>query len=100
VAYVAESVAEPLRYYDNITVNTVHVLEAMRAAKVHRLVYSSTCAGGWAGAAWGAAVALALALALGSGLALQHLIRGTIGESSWPRYCCARLAHAEPPDLC
>jgi UDP-arabinose 4-epimerase len=44
VAYVGESVAEPLRYYENITVNTVHVLEAMKAANVKNLVYSSTCA--------------------------------------------------------
>mmetsp|Transcript_1293 Transcript_1293/g.2679 ORF Transcript_1293/g.2679 Transcript_1293/m.2679 type:complete len:401 (+) Transcript_1293:280-1482(+) len=44
VAYVGESVAEPLRYYDNITSNTVTLLKAMKSADVHRLVYSSTCA--------------------------------------------------------
>lgn len=36
--------AEPLMYYHNITSNTVLLLEAMRDAGVHRLIYSSTCA--------------------------------------------------------
>lgn len=44
VAYVGESVAEPLRYYHNITSNTMLLLEEMKAAGVERLVYSSTCA--------------------------------------------------------
>lgn len=44
VAFVGESVAEPLRYYHNITANTVILLEAMGAHDVHRLIYSSTCA--------------------------------------------------------
>ena len=44
MAYVGESVAEPLRYYHNITANTVVVLEAMERFGVRRLVYSSTCA--------------------------------------------------------
>lgn len=29
VAYVGESMAEPLRYYHNITTNTVHVMEGI-----------------------------------------------------------------------
>eukprot|EP00892_Ulva_mutabilis_P012642 jgi/Ulvmu1/9750/UM055_0090.1 len=44
VAYVGESVAEPLRYYHNITANVVNVLEAMSHASVKELIYSSTCA--------------------------------------------------------
>lgn len=44
VAYVGESVVEPLRYYDNITSNTVTLLKAMKLTNVNKLVYSSTCA--------------------------------------------------------
>jgi len=44
LAYVGESVAEPLRYYDNNTAGTVSVLRAMQAAGVGRMVFSSTCA--------------------------------------------------------
>ncbi|PON32822.1 UDP-glucose 4-epimerase [Parasponia andersonii] len=44
VAYVGESTLEPLRYYHNITSNTLLVLEAMAAHRVKTLIYSSTCA--------------------------------------------------------
>ncbi|XP_024458249.1 probable UDP-arabinose 4-epimerase 3 isoform X2 [Populus trichocarpa] len=44
VAYVGESTIEPLRYYHNITSNTLVVLEAMAAHNVKTLIYSSTCA--------------------------------------------------------
>lgn len=44
VAYVGESTLEPLRYYHNITANTLTVLEAMAANNVKTLIYSSTCA--------------------------------------------------------
>nr|CAJ86127.1 H0313F03.11 [Oryza sativa] len=44
VAYVGESTLEPLRYYHNITSNTLTVLEAMAAHNVKTLIYSSTCA--------------------------------------------------------
>eukprot|EP00262_Sarcandra_glabra_P020082 TRINITY_DN788_c2_g1_i1.p1 TRINITY_DN788_c2_g1~~TRINITY_DN788_c2_g1_i1.p1 ORF type:complete len:418 (-),score=62.85 TRINITY_DN788_c2_g1_i1:87-1340(-) len=44
VAYVGESTLEPLRYYHNITSNTLIVLEAMQAHGVKTLIYSSTCA--------------------------------------------------------
>jgi UDP-arabinose 4-epimerase len=44
IAYVGESMADPLRYYSNITSNTVHLLDAMRQHKVNKLIYSSTCA--------------------------------------------------------
>lgn len=44
VAYVGESTLEPLRYYRNITANTLIVLEAMAKYKVKTLIYSSTCA--------------------------------------------------------
>ncbi|KAK9151023.1 hypothetical protein Syun_009332 [Stephania yunnanensis] len=44
VAYVGESTLEPLRYYHNITSNTLLVLEAMERHGVKTLIYSSTCA--------------------------------------------------------
>ena len=44
IAYVGESVADPLRYYHNITSNTVLLLETMKQFDVNKLVYSSTCA--------------------------------------------------------
>lgn len=39
---VGESVQQPLRYYDNNVVGSVRLLEAMAAAGVHRLVFSSS----------------------------------------------------------
>ena len=44
LAYVGESVDDPLRYYHNNTGGTVSLLQAMHAAEVKRLVFSSTCA--------------------------------------------------------
>jgi UDP-glucose-4-epimerase GalE len=44
LAYVGESVTEPLTYYDNNTSGTVSLLRAMDAQGVKRLVFSSTCA--------------------------------------------------------
>ncbi|XP_049371642.1 UDP-arabinose 4-epimerase 1-like isoform X2 [Solanum verrucosum] len=44
VAYVGESTLDPLKYYHNITSNTLTVLEAMSAHGVPTLIYSSTCA--------------------------------------------------------
>lgn len=44
VAYVGESTLDPLRYYHNISSNTLTLLEAMFANNVNRLIYSSTCA--------------------------------------------------------
>ena len=44
LAYVGESVDEPLAYYRNNTAGTVSLLEAMKSAGVKRLVFSSTCA--------------------------------------------------------
>lgn len=44
VAYVGESTAEPLRYYHNITSNTLLLVKAMAAHGVNTLIYSSTCA--------------------------------------------------------
>lgn len=41
---VGESVHEPLMYYRNNVVNTLHLLERMRAVGLKRLVFSSTCA--------------------------------------------------------
>lgn len=39
---VGESVAEPLRYYDNNVVGSVRLLEVMAEAGVHQLVFSSS----------------------------------------------------------
>lgn len=44
VAYVGESTLDPLKYYHNITSNTLVVLEAMAVHGVKTLIYSSTCA--------------------------------------------------------
>jgi len=43
-ALVAESVAQPELYYRNNVVGTLNLLDALRAADVKRLVFSSTCA--------------------------------------------------------
>ncbi|XP_076926215.1 UDP-arabinose 4-epimerase 1-like [Bidens hawaiensis] len=44
VAYVGESTLDPLKYYHNITSNTLGIMEAMAAHNVNTLIYSSTCA--------------------------------------------------------
>ncbi len=44
LAYVGESVHEPIRYYQNNTVGSLRLLQAMDSAGVKRLVFSSTCA--------------------------------------------------------
>ena len=42
--YVGESVTDPLKYYLNNVVATLHLLKAMHDAGVRRFVFSSTCA--------------------------------------------------------
>jgi len=44
LAYVGESVTQPLDYYDNNTAGSLSLLRAMEMAQVKRLVFSSTCA--------------------------------------------------------
>jgi len=44
LALVGESVEHPERYYRTNVLGTFNLLEAMREARVHRLVFSSTCA--------------------------------------------------------
>ena len=44
LAYVGESVTQPLTYYRNNTAGALSLLEAMDRAGVERLVFSSTCA--------------------------------------------------------
>lgn len=44
LAYVGESVHEPLRYYDTNTGGAISLLRAVDAAGVNRFVFSSTCA--------------------------------------------------------
>ena len=43
-AYVGESVEQPEKYFQNNVVNTLAMLEAMRATEVKQIVFSSTCA--------------------------------------------------------
>jgi len=43
-AYVAESMAEPAKYYRNNVVGTMNLLDAMVAAEVRQMVFSSSCA--------------------------------------------------------
>ncbi|WP_337175707.1 UDP-glucose 4-epimerase GalE [Paludisphaera sp.] len=43
-AYVGESVTDPAKYYRNNIVGTLSLMEAMLAADVKRIVFSSTCA--------------------------------------------------------
>jgi len=43
-AYVGESVTDPAKYYRNNVANTLNLLDAMRAAGVKHLVFSSSCA--------------------------------------------------------
>ncbi|ACK72612.1 UDP-glucose 4-epimerase [Gloeothece citriformis PCC 7424] len=43
-AYVGESVSDPAKYYRNNVMGTLTLLEAMVAANVKRIVFSSTCA--------------------------------------------------------
>jgi UDP-glucose-4-epimerase GalE len=43
-AYVGESVRDPLKYYHNNVVGTLSLLQAMHAAGVRRIIFSSTCA--------------------------------------------------------
>lgn len=43
-AYVGESVTNPAKYYRNNVVGTLTLLEAMQAANVNKIVFSSTCA--------------------------------------------------------
>jgi UDP-glucose 4-epimerase len=42
--YVGESIKNPAKYYANNVVGTFTLLEAMRAASVKQIVFSSTCA--------------------------------------------------------
>ncbi len=43
-AHVGESVTDPAKYYRNNFCNTLTLLEAMQAARIDRLVFSSSCA--------------------------------------------------------
>ncbi len=43
-AYVGESVEKPDIYYENNTFKSLRMLNAMRKAGVHKLIFSSTCA--------------------------------------------------------
>jgi len=44
LAYVGESVGDPLMYFDNNTAGTISLLMAMKQVGVNRLIFSSTCA--------------------------------------------------------
>ena len=42
-AYVGESMADPLKYYDNNIAKTISLLQSMRATGVNKFVFSSSC---------------------------------------------------------
>lgn len=44
LAYVADSVRDPLGYYENNVAGTIALLRAMEGAEVKRLIFSSSCA--------------------------------------------------------
>lgn len=44
LAYVGESVTEPLRYYRNNTASALALIEAVNAVGIQKFVFSSTCA--------------------------------------------------------
>lgn len=44
LSYVGESVTDPALYYANNVTGTLHLLEAIRAAGVAKILFSSTCA--------------------------------------------------------
>ena len=44
LAYIGESVENPLPYYANNTAGTLSLLQAMRQSRVSQIVFSSTCA--------------------------------------------------------
>ena len=44
LAYVAESLASPERYYQTNVIGTLNILDAMRDANINHLVFSSSCA--------------------------------------------------------
>jgi len=44
LAYVGESVTDPLPYYSNNIAGTVSLLQAMRSSRVSQIVFSSSCA--------------------------------------------------------
>jgi UDP-arabinose 4-epimerase len=44
LAYVGESVTEPVKYYDNNVVGTLRLLQAMAVVGCRKIVFSSTCA--------------------------------------------------------
>ena len=43
-AYVGESVSNPAKYYENNVMGTLNLLQAMLAASVNNIIFSSTCA--------------------------------------------------------
>ena len=43
-ASVGESVADPAKYYRNNVVNTINLLDSLKAFNINKLIFSSTCA--------------------------------------------------------
>ncbi|MFN0198164.1 MAG: UDP-glucose 4-epimerase GalE [Planctomycetaceae bacterium] len=44
LAYVGESVTEPIRYYENNVAGSLSLLKAMQLSEVRKIIFSSTCA--------------------------------------------------------
>ncbi len=85
LAYVGESVTDPLAYYANNTGGAVSLLLAMKAAGVRRFVFSSTCA------TYGEPAAAPI---------VETMPQSPINPYGWSKWCVERVlrdyAAAEP----
>jgi UDP-glucose 4-epimerase len=76
LAYVGESVTEPLSYYRNNTAGALSLLEAMEQAGVRRMVFSSTCA------TYGEPRAVPI---------VETLPQSPINPYGWSKWCVERI---------
>ncbi|KAE8723109.1 Retrovirus-related Pol polyprotein from transposon TNT 1-94 [Hibiscus syriacus] len=100
VAYVGESTMDPLRYYHNITSNTLTVLKSMAAYRVPTLIYSSTCSNQSYGKAKKMAEDMILDFSKNSNMAIMILrYFNVIGSDPEGRDPEGRLGEAPRPEL-
>jgi UDP-glucose 4-epimerase len=76
LAYVGESVSDPLAYYENNTAGSVSLLKAMREAGVKRLVFSSTCA------TYGEPASVPI---------VETMLQQPINPYGWSKWCVERI---------
>jgi UDP-glucose-4-epimerase GalE len=85
LAYVNESVSDPLAYYENNTAGAVSLLKAMQQSGVRRLVFSSTCA------TYGEPAETPI---------VETMSQEPINPYGWSKWCVERIlqdcAHADP----